>query len=165
VLSLGVVPAPGVAGGIANGPQQQTAGLSFNVTVDACDDYWNVVPTTSTTARLTTTDPYSTPAQIDKNLTGAGGLPQGTTVYAVILVSRGNWSITAQDINGPMNQFVLANVPVAAATANRLQILAPGQTAVYGKSPYTSQDGGKDTTATAPQVAGVPFTVTVNACD
>ncbi len=165
VLSPGVSRAPGVVGGITGGPQTRTAGISFNATVDACDNYWNVVPSTSTTVKLTTTDQYATPAQISKNLTDSSGLPQGTTVYAVTLVTRGNWSLTAQDMAGPLTQSTLANVPVQSAAANRLLMLVPGEAGVYGKPPYTSQVGGKNTTVTAQQVAGVPFTVTVSACD
>ncbi|MHB9154077.1 MAG: RHS repeat domain-containing protein, partial [Endomicrobiales bacterium] len=178
VLAPGVSRAPGVVGGVANGPVSKVAGASFDVTVDACDQYWNVVPSTSALIRLAI-DPrsspalpaaYESPSTQDKELTDAAALPQGTTTFAVTLFSQGNRTLSASVSGGGTSwtsHTTPQPIPVTAATAETLQVLVPGETAREGRQPYyPSGIGGKEAAvAVSTQVAGVPFDVTVIATD
>ncbi|PKN01408.1 MAG: hypothetical protein CVU77_05585, partial [Elusimicrobia bacterium HGW-Elusimicrobia-1] len=159
---------PGTLTGLGGSPSERTAGVSFSATVEATDRYWNIAASTSTTARLATSDVYATSLPQDKALVGGDGLPKGSTTYDVTLVTRGNPTLTASDIGGTAwSEHTSGPVPVAAASVNRLMVLAPGQTPVWGKPPYSVpyNDGGRSTTTATVQTAGVPFTATVFAVD
>ncbi|MEO0223494.1 MAG: hypothetical protein ABIL76_00175, partial [candidate division WOR-3 bacterium] len=169
VVVPGVSRAAGIVGGLAGLPAQQVAGVSFDVKVDACDRYWNIVPSTSTTVRLKVTpgsDPYTTSLPQQKELLDGNGLPQGTTTFTIFFVQRGNQWLTAEDLGttGFLSHTIPQPVPVNPATAVKLQVILPGETAEWGKPPYDTPAGGKVGLPTQ-QVAGVTFDVQVNACD
>ncbi|MBU2483228.1 MAG: hypothetical protein KJ760_19260, partial [Proteobacteria bacterium] len=173
--------APGIVNGLTGAIAPQTAGVSVrtqtgnDVWVDICDKYWNVVPSTSTKVRLTTSDPYDTPSEQVKTLTSGAGLPQGTTSFDITFIKRSGppgsghylvavdstgWLATAWD-GSAKSQYI----PVVANTAQKLQLLIPGETATEGKPPWDLPSGGKTWTLISTQTAGVSFAVTVNACD
>ncbi|MFA5859695.1 MAG: hypothetical protein WC955_11605, partial [Elusimicrobiota bacterium] len=166
VLVPGQSRIPGQIGGVSGSPTGQTAGDAFTVTVDACDKYWNIATSTSTTVRMTASDSYDTPVYQDKALVSAGGLIQGTTTFSVTLVQRGNHTITAQDVGGTnwTAHTNTGNIALSPSVATKLQVLLPNESADWGKTPYDSNTGGKSGSVTN-QTAGVAFTVTVNACD
>jgi hypothetical protein len=151
LLVPGETAAPGSASGKTGTPATQTSGTAFNVTVNAVDANWNVVSSTHTVG-ITTTDANDThPAN--------AAMTAGTKTLVVTFKSVGNWTITATDItDGTKTANISPAISVNAGAFAKLQILVPGETAAPGSST------GKAGTPTA-QLAGTPFTVTVNAVD
>ncbi len=155
ILAPGEVAQPGnhtSRGRTVATPSGQTAGVPFNVTVDACDFYYN--PTTATpNVTVTTIDPYaSQPAP--------ASLINGTTTFALDLVTLGVCSASATATS--YNYDYTGNINVKSGNLARMQILLPGETGVPGK--FNVQPFGKTGTVTA-QTAGVSFNVTVNLVD
>ncbi|MFC2091297.1 hypothetical protein ACFLTD_00810, partial [Elusimicrobiota bacterium] len=151
------VPGTGKSGTVAD----QTAGVAFTVTVNACDGGWNVVTSTSVNATLTTTDPYDSEPALKT-------LSAGSTYFVISPVTAmSNLTITASgDLTNPDTSSdinVDPNVPL------KLIVLAPGENHEPGNwagSPNRTQPYGK-TSGSSPidQTAGVEFTLTVHACD
>ncbi len=163
VLVPGTAEAPGVVGGISGSVIAQTAGTPFTVTAQAVDKYWNINPSAVTTVRLSATDPYASP------LTQVNTLTNGTTTYDIALMQRGYQNLTVTDTGASAwtSQTTPLPVQVNAALVNKLMVLLPNQTPVWGKPPYDPpfSDGGRSTTTVMAQTAGAPFTVTVYAVD
>jgi hypothetical protein len=152
LLVPGETAAPGTPTGKTGTPITETAGAALSVTVNAVDSNWNTVSTNDTVV-FTSSDTNA-------------ALPAGTALVAgtwtfnnVTFKTVGNWTLTASDST---HSFVTSNTsPVMAVIPGpfaRLQILAPGESAVPG-SP-----SGKTGTPTA-QTAAVAFSVAVNAVD
>jgi len=90
VLMPGETAAPNTPSGKTGTPSSQQAGTPFNVRVNACDAYWNVIPS-SDTVTITSSD------------TGAGlpanaALVGGTKTFAVTLNTAGSATVTASDV-------------------------------------------------------------------
>ena len=152
VLLPGETAAPGTPTGKTGTPLVQTAGTAFNVTVNAVDANWNLINTVTDTARITCLDGNAV-------LPANAALVNGTKTFTVTAKSAGSVTVTASDVTdntktANTSSFVTVN-PGAFA---KLQILAPGETGAPGSV------SGKTGTPSA-QVAGAPFSVTVNAVD
>ncbi len=133
-------------------PNQVTAGSSFQVTVTACDNYYN--PTTAQPdATVTTTDPYDVEPATQTLL-------NGSTTFTITLVTQ-RVTIASATASGYTPDYT-GNITVNAASASGLQIILPGETAVQGK--WNVEPAGK-TGAPAAATAGTPFSVTVRAID
>ncbi len=151
ILMPGETAAPGTATGKTGTPTAQTAGSSFNVTVNSVDANWNPVTSTDTVA-LSTSDAGATPpAPI--------ALVAGTKTISIVLPTAGSSTVTASDqTDGLKTADTSPATTVNAAAFAKLQILLPGETAAPGTAT------GKTGTPSA-QTAGGAFTVTVNAVD
>src|SRR5207245_144007 len=91
LLAPGETAAPGTASGKTGTPTAQSAGGTFNVTVNAVDANWNIVSSVSDLVGLTSTDPN---ASLPSNTT----LTAGTQTLSVTLKSAGSATLTASDI-------------------------------------------------------------------
>jgi hypothetical protein len=93
VLLPGMTAAPGTPSGFTGIPYSQTAGVPFQVIVNATDQNWNVAPV-SDMVQLTASDPYAT-------LPPVTNLTNGTATLTVTINSNGTHTITADDITDP----------------------------------------------------------------
>jgi hypothetical protein len=90
VLMPGETAAPNTPTGKTGTPDPQTMGTSFNVTVNAVDEFWNIVPS-SDTINITCSDPAAT-------LPADGALISGSKTFAVTIYSADNFTVTATDV-------------------------------------------------------------------
>jgi hypothetical protein len=92
LLVPGETAAPGTSSGKAGAPSNQTAGVSYSVTVNAVDANWNVVNTNDTVA-ITSSDANAT-------LPASAALVNGTRTFSVAN-KTGTWTMTASDSTHP----------------------------------------------------------------
>lgn len=90
VLMPGETAAPNTPSGKTGTPTDQFAGVPFNVTVNAVDQFWNVVPS-SDTINITSSDTTAT-------LPADATLASGSRTFAVTLNTSGSWTVTATDV-------------------------------------------------------------------
>ena len=132
----GESPLPGSVSGISGVPASQAAGRSFTVNVYATDDYWNQVPSGDAIRLASATDPADTPV----NQTLSAGFRQVSFTFATV----GSQTLTVTDqTNGSITSMTSAAVQVVPNSADNFAFAA----------------------VASPQVAGVPFTVTIRAVD
>ena len=93
VLMPGETAAPNTPTGKTGTPNDQTAGLPFNMTVRAVDAVWNLV-SSSDTVNLTSTDGTAT-------LPANAALVVGTATMTVTFGSSGTFTLTATDVTDP----------------------------------------------------------------
>ena len=86
----GETAAPNTPSGKTGTPDPQTIGMSFNITVNAVDEFWNVVPS-SDTINITSSDATAT-------LPPDASLISGTKTFAVTFNSADNFTVTATDV-------------------------------------------------------------------
>src|SRR4029079_19189089 len=142
---------PGSATGKTGSASAQTAGSSFNVTVNAVDANWNLVSATDT-AGITSSD-------ANASLPANAALVAGTKTFSVTLRTAGSRTVTATDItDGSKTANTSPSITVNAGAFTKLQVLVPGETAAPGTA------SGKTGTPAA-HTAGSAFTVSVNAVD
>ena len=129
-----------------------TAGVPFAVTVNGCDNWWNVTSTGSE-VEVTTDDNYAV-------IQSSHNLIQGTTVFNVTMMKGQGVDLhqLTADYDGIMNPQTSDNFIVFSSAPAKLQILVPGETADKGSL------SGKVSSITG-QTAGVNYTVTVNLVD
>ncbi len=90
VLMPGETAAPNTPTGKNGTPAPQTVGTPFNITVNAVDAVWNVVPS-SDTVDITSSDPSAILPQ-------DAALVNGTQTFAVTFNSTGSFTVTATDV-------------------------------------------------------------------
>jgi hypothetical protein len=90
VLMPGETAAPNTPTGKTGTPDSQIVGTSFNVTVNAVDEFWNVVPS-SDTVTITSSDSTAT-------LPADAALISGSKTFAVTFNSADNFTVTATDV-------------------------------------------------------------------
>ena len=136
IVTPGESPLPGSLSGITGVPASQSAGLGFTVSIYATDDYWNQVGSGHSIRVASATDPADTPV----NSTLSGGFRQLTFT----LVTVGTQTLTVTDqTDGTITPMTSAGIQVI-----------PNAAAQFAFNAIAS-----------PQVAGVPFTITVRATD
>ena len=136
IVMPGESPLPGSVSGISGIPASQAAGRSFTVNVYATDDYWNQVPSNDAVRLASSTDPADTPV----NSTLSAGFKQVSFTFMTV----GSQTLTVTDQTNPsMTSMTSAAVQVVPDAADNFAIAA----------------------ITSPQVAGIPFTVTIRAVD
>ncbi len=91
VLLPGETAAPGTATGKTGTPSAQTAGVEFDVMVNAVDDNWNLTTGGRDNVRLSSTDEGAF-------LPGDTAMVRGTATIKVSLNTPGTWTITATDV-------------------------------------------------------------------
>jgi hypothetical protein len=105
ILMPGETNAPYTATGKIGTPIPQSVGSIFNITVNACDSVWNVVPSTDT-IDLTSSD---TTAYLSPDT----ALFNGSTVFSVYFGTAGTFTITASDVTDP-TKTAATSTPTAA---------------------------------------------------
>src|SRR5258706_195368 len=88
VLVPGETASPGSGTGKTGAPIAQTAGTSFNVTVNAVDANWNVVSTVTDTVGITS-------SEVNAGLPANAAIVGGTKTLSVTLKTVGSWTVTA----------------------------------------------------------------------
>lgn len=136
IVMPGQSPLPGSVSGVTGVPAAQSAGRSFAVSVYATDDYWNQVPSAHAVRLESATDPADAPA--------SGTLSAGFRQLAYTFMTVGAQTLTATDQSDPT---------IAPMTSAGVQVV-PSAADHFAFSAIAS-----------PQVAGVPFTVTIRATD
>ncbi len=91
VLMPGETAAPGTPTGKTGTPSPQTAGVEFDVVVNAVDDTWYRCAGPYDMINLTSSDSTAT-------LPGDAALVDGTQTFKVTFNSLGSWTITATDV-------------------------------------------------------------------
>src|SRR5204863_2459260 len=143
--------APGSASGKSGTPTASTAGVAFNVTVNAVDAFWNSVNTITDTVGITSSDSSA-------NLPANVALISGTQTLSVTFKTAGSQTLTASDLtDAGKTANTSPAMTVNAGAIVKLQLLVPGETAAPGTAT------GKTGTPTAQ--SGTAFNVTVNAVD
>jgi Bacterial Ig-like domain (group 1)/FlgD Ig-like domain len=152
VLLPGQTPAGGTAVGFTGLPSDQQAGTPFNLTVRACDDFWNRVPGITHTVALTSTDAFAAmPATVD--------LVNGEIVLPIRLFRSGFQRVSASDVTDPsIAGHTSSSVWVTGGPFSRIVVVCPGEYV----APGTAE--GRAGTATD-QSINYAFTVTTYATD
>ena len=136
VLLPGESPAPGTVSGKTGTPQVQTVGVSFNITVRACDDQWNTATGTTDAIQVLSSDASAT-------LPAPAQLVSGTRIFPVTFNAAGTFVVYAHD---------QTDGTIADATSSSVGALAL-QGFVFSRINQKNQ------------YAGQPMTVTVQAVD
>lgn len=153
LLVPGETASPGAGSGKVGSPSDRTAGVAFNVTVNAVDANWNVVTTApADNIGITSSD-------VNATLPANNTLSSGTQTFSVTLKTAGIRTITATNLtDGTKTADTSPNITVVAGAFVKMQLLVPGETADPGTAT------GKTGTPNA-QTACTSFSVTVNAVD
>jgi hypothetical protein len=121
VLLPGETAAPGTSSGKMGTPSPQTAGIPFRVTVRACDDAWELVPSVAHSVRILCTDASA-------SLPAAAQLVGGTGEFLVILNAGGDFTIFAHDqtdgtipdgASSPVRSIVLQSLEISSISRNQ----------------------------------------------
>lgn len=151
ILVPGETASPGTANGKTGSPSNQTAGTSFNVTVNAVDAYWNIVSSTHT-VQITSSDPHAV-------LPANAALVAGTQTFSVTPKTAGSSTVTVSNVTDPTKSpSTSPSITVQAGAFTKMQILVPGEVADPGSA--TGKTGTPDA-----QKAGLLFQVTARAVD
>src|SRR5213075_2783881 len=129
-----------------------TAATAFNITVNAVDNFWNVVNTVTDMVDISSTDANAT-------LPADTALVSVTRTLSVTFKTSGSQTLTATDVtDGSKTANTCPSMTVNAGAFVKMQLLVPGETAAPGTAT------GKTGTPTA-QNTGTAFNVTANAVD
>ncbi|MFD2874409.1 T9SS type A sorting domain-containing protein [Mucilaginibacter ximonensis] len=151
IILPGETYAPGTSTGKTSTATSPTAGTSFNISVYAVDAAYNTVTSVTDNVAITSND-------VNAILPASAALSAGTITFSFTFkTATTTRNIVATDATASKT-VTSSSVTVLAAAFSKLQILLPGETAAAGTT------AGKTGTPTA-QLAGVAFTVTVNAVD
>jgi hypothetical protein len=116
VLAPGETAAAGTATGKTGMPGNQSVGNAFNVTVNAVDDFFNVI--SSATDLIDVTTSPVTPEPPDSALVG------GTQIFAITPQAAGPLTVTATDVtNGTITQATSAVINVSVPSIARAYTL------------------------------------------
>jgi len=157
--------APGASApyGRTGSPSAQIAGISFNVTVMAVDNWWNRNYSNTNIVKIWTQDPYDDLYGFDPP--APQGLSNGMAVFSATLVTNdptgvGNqWKIYVSTNDGSnLSSDESQAITVQSGSPAKLQVLLPGEDTAPG-----TISGREGTVST--QIAGVEFTITVNSVD
>ncbi|MBU2652698.1 MAG: hypothetical protein KKA81_17360, partial [Bacteroidetes bacterium] len=152
-------PLPGSSTGKTGTVITQTAGNTFRITVNSCDNQYNKVLSgggSAATIRVITPDDDYDATYSDKPLIS------GTTWFDLTIVtSKDNHRIIA-DGSGPLLQSATQySMNVVPNTPTKLQLVCPGETVSPGSSP----SGNGKTGSPQERTAGILYLVTVRGCD
>ena len=103
----GIPPPPSAGTGKTGTPTNQTAGVAFNITVNAVDEGWNIVNTATDTVTISSSDPSAI-------LPSPAALVSGTRTFSVTLSTVSSQTLTAS-VTAPIRTITSTSVPLAAA--------------------------------------------------
>lgn len=112
ILAPGETAAPGTGTGKTGTPTGYAVGGTFNVTVNAVDDFWNFIGTVTDTVAITSTDGLSI-------LPANAPLALGTAPFTVTLNTPGPQTVTASNVTDPSK---------TANTTPNITVFATGKT-------------------------------------
>ena len=152
VLLPGQSPAGGTTAGFTGLPTDQQAGTPFNMTVRACDDFWNRVPGITHTVALSSTDAFAAmPATVN--------LVNGELVLPIRLFRSGLQRVAASDVTDPaIDGHTSSGVWINGGPFARIVVVCPGEFVAAGTAE------GRAGTATD-QSINFAFTVSTYATD
>ena len=152
ILFPGMTPAGGTTTGFTGTPTDQPAGAQFNLTVRACDQYFNRVTSNTHIIGLTSTDTFAQmPAQIT--------LINGELVVPIRMYRSGLQRVAATDVtDSNVNGYNSTQIRIIGGPYSRIVVLCPGESI----APGTPE--GRTGTATD-QSINYSFVVTVQATD
>jgi hypothetical protein len=142
---------PGSLEGKTGTPETWVADSTRTITVQVCDDYWNVT-NTNITATLTTEDPNDTPDPQSIGITNGRTFVDRNLVTA----TTDGWRITVTATG--LIEYVSPKIVVNPGPPVKLLAIVPNET--YNPGSATGKTG-----SVVPQQAGVPFTITVYITD
>jgi hypothetical protein len=152
ILYPGMIAAGGTSTGWTGAPTDQQAGAQFNMTVRACDEFYNRVTGNTHTIGLTSTDAF---AQIPTSVT----LVNGESVIPIRMYRSGYQRVTAVDeTDSNVDTYTSTQIRIVGGPYSRIVVLCPGETI----APGTPE--GRTGTATD-QSINYSFVVTVQATD
>jgi hypothetical protein len=152
LLTPGETAAPGTTTGKTGTPTSETAGTSFNVTINAVDANWNPLNTVGDTVHMASTDANAV-------LPTDTAMANGTVTLPITFHTSGSRTLTASDVtNGARTPNTSPSITVNPGALSSLQILLPGESAAPGTA--TGKTGSPGV-----QAAGTAFMATVNAVD
>ena len=125
----GKLTAPAGKTGTPNNGSSFTAGQFYQATVNAMDNYFNLVPSAGAKIQMSVDDPYATQNYIQQNLSG------GTTTFLFqFLTANGTgWHITVSTVSGSvLTSTTSVALPVVASTPTQIVATVPGLTLVPG---------------------------------
>src|SRR5438552_3960098 len=115
LLVPGETAAPATASGKTGTPTASTAATAFNITVNAVDNFWNVVNSITDTVDLSSTDANAT-------LPADAALVSGTRTLSVTFKTAGSQTLTATDVtDGSKNANTSPSMTVNAGAFVKLQ--------------------------------------------
>ncbi len=94
VLMPGETNAPGTTTGKIGTPTPQPANVTFNFTVNAVDNNWNVINYVNDTVAISSSDPN---AFLPVN----AALANGTGTFGISFSAAGSYTVTATDVSDP----------------------------------------------------------------
>jgi autotransporter-associated beta strand protein len=110
ILSPGVTAAPGTDSGQTGTPSNRGAGNAFNVTVNAVDEFWNIVSAVTDTVAITSTDMSAT-------LPANAALVASTSSFSVTMNSLGTFTLTATNVtDANKTAHTTQDIPVISTT-------------------------------------------------
>lgn len=152
VLLPGETARGGTATGKIGTPNDQLAGATFNVTIRAVDEYWNVVSGIGDRIAITSTDAFA-------HLPADTTLVSGQIVVPGRLFASGERTITVHDLDDAgIADHTSAAVTIVGGTFSRVLVLAPGE------EPAPGTESGR-TGAALDQSISYSFDLTVLATD
>lgn len=147
---------PGLTGGRAGSPDEQTAGDSFSFEVYRTDGWFNQVDQSNDSVELDSDNRFD-------RLPAGGRLPNGTGSFPIVMHAAGERHITAK-LARSLLEDISSPVTVRPGPYKNMLLIAPGEVLMPGDtSPLESLPGKEGTPS--PQYLREPFGVNVYACD
>jgi hypothetical protein len=136
--------------GKTGSPAAATAGTNYSITVQAVDNYWNINNTAGNSVDVESNDPYAV---------NPGTLPltSGQRTFGTFQprTAQTNLTIWAYDSALALSSQTIINITVNPATADRYQVLLPGESFVPGSPAGKSGTATNQTAGTAIAAPGV----------
>ena len=137
VLLPGETAAPGTGSGKTGTPRAEVSGIPFTITVNACDNTWNVVTSISNSIQITSSDVSATLPQPSQ-------LQSGTRTFTVTMNAGGTFNVLAHDqTDGTIPDGTSASVSVQVLSTFTFEGIAQ-------KHKYAGVDDGTTITAKDP---------------
>ncbi len=150
--------APGVPGGRAGRPDDQTAGDTFSFQVFLTDEWFNQIDQSDDSVYFSSSDRFG-------QLPAGGQLANGSGSFSAVLRTAGQRRVFAMPASGEsLGTDTSSMVNVVQGPFTRMLLVAPGETLLPGDTTSGWNTPGK-TGAPYPQYLRVPFSLTVYPCD
>jgi len=140
--SLGKSGFPDADGNNGNGADPFTAGVAFQVTVRAVDNFFNPILDVSSGVYVRTSDPHDS----DTVFGSTRSLVGGTTYFNPVFVTAGDWQLSAYPADAPwlISDSTRVTVQAGNVPPGNLLLLLPGETAVPGDVVISGKTGVPD---------------------
>jgi hypothetical protein len=167
LLVPGETAAPGSASGYMGTPSMQDVNGAFNVTVNAVDQYWNLVNTATDTVEITSTDPQ---AALPSNAALQAGAGTFNLTLETVSYNPATTTLTASDVtNSGMSAGTSPPIPVivvytaSLSPANAATGLPTVYTLTVSNAPAPNSNDLGSLTVAIPANGGTPANISVTA--